>query len=156
MEKTVYIKENGKIAIKMVSEEEIKEMSKECPSPCFVCDNGYCSKCGKIADEQFKTIDKYDYITDGFQVCSSNGEVEDLFIKKCNNYVKDHPRPKAKTREELENLKRLKESIRILYFNASDIDEAKRIHSDLIRRGQLIMMDEVNKCYSDNAKSRSK
>lgn len=156
MEKTVYMKNNGEVNEVNVTEQELKEMKFGCFSPCSTCDNGYASKCPKMADRQFKPIEMYDFISDGFEVLDDDGLIDELYITKCNNYVKDRPRKVARTKEEIDELRRLKESIKMLYFDAMDIDEANQTEMDLINRKKyrLITPQELYQINSDNAKKR--
>ena len=84
-----------------------------------------------------KNISDFDFI-DGYQIVNKHRELDEIIISMCANYEVDHERVKPTTFEELERIRRLKESIKILYFAAIDPEEADRVQSDLFRRGQLI------------------
>ena len=137
MEKRIIIKANGEI-VKLYNalENEIKELNRHATNPCGSCRNCYANKCLKVEDTaDKKDIRKYDYITDGFQINDNEtGELDYLVVEKCAKYEHDLPRKKATTREEIENLKLLKESIKILFFDAGDLDEADNIQDRLFRR----------------------
>ncbi len=153
---TVYVKKNGEVTLIYVTPEMLKSMKESCAGVCGRCDNGYASKCLKVADETIRPIEMYDFITDGFQTMDSEGKADEIFIAKCNNYKEDRPRKKATSTEQLQELRRLKESLKIAYFDAMDIDEADQTQFDLRRRSKyrLIMPEELNQVNSENAKGR--
>lgn len=138
MERIIIKKENGEVRLVNANEELLHSIKVGYTNPCIECKKGNVIDCKKVADGEKKHIEKYDFITDGYQINDSNGQLENLVVYKCSNYEKQEAKPKPTTKEELQELKRLKESIKILYFNAEDIDEANRIQSDLTRRGQLV------------------
>ena len=136
MKNIVFKKENGEVRIINADDELLHFIRTEVTNPCINCERGYVTKCQKMADEH-KNISNYDFITDGYQINKENGELESLVICNCTNFENDHKRLKAKTKEQLDELKRLRESIKILYFGGVDIEEANQIQSDLINRGFL-------------------
>ena len=105
---------------------------------CFDCDNCYADKCPKVSDGVKRSLKKYPFISEGVQVYDANGDTKYLFVSKCDNFEKDRERHKLTTQEEIENLKRMKESIKVAYFNALDIDEADETHYDLLKRKQIV------------------
>ena len=114
----------------------------DCPrTTCFDCQNARACECEKIADENYKGINEYSFITDGYQIYDKNGNLKSFVVSKCNNYKEDEPRKRPTTKEELDQLRYLKESIKILYFNAENIAEANRIQTDLFNRRQLVDYD---------------
>ena len=137
MEKIILKKENGEVRIVEANTELIHSIKVGYTNPCVECKKGNAIDCPKMADGMKKNIEKYDFITDGYQINSFDGELENLVVCNCSNYEEEEERPKAKTKEEILRLKKLKENIKIMYFNACDIDEADRIQSDLMRRGLL-------------------
>ena len=105
---------------------------------CSNCDNCYADKCTKVMDITKKPINKYDYISNGAQIFDDNGESAFFYVRECNNYKADKERHKPSTKEELDNLKRMKESIKIAYFDAENIEEADQTQYDLFRRKLLV------------------
>ena len=144
MEKTILVKVNGEVEKTTVDNEVIRELKKQYSNPCFNCEKGYASKCPKIASDETKSIMDFDFITDGYQIVNKQGELDELIICQCNNYELDHERVKLNTLEAMRRIQRLKESIKILYFDAIDPEEADRVQEDLFRRGQLIEYDTIN------------
>lgn len=132
--KKMFIKENGEIRVISIDSDNDNEIKKGIVSPCFNCEKAYATKCPKVADGLEKSILKYDFITDGCQVNDEKGHLESMVVLKCNNYEQDRKREKATTKEQIEALKRLKESIKILYFGGIDIDEADRIQDHQVKR----------------------
>jgi hypothetical protein len=126
----------------MVNDDTAKMVKADCPrTTCFDCQNARACECEKIDDENYKGIDEYGFITDGYQIYDKNGEIKSFVVSKCNNYKVDEPRKRATTREELEHLRYLKDSIKILYFDAENIDEADQIQEDLRNRHQIYDYD---------------
>ena len=145
MKNTILKKDYGMISEIEANEDTIKTIKSECPGTiCFDCQNARACKCEKIDDEQYKNIDSYDFITDGYQIYDRKGEIKSFVVSNCVNFKKDEKRVRPTTKEELEKLRQLKESIKILYFNAENIKEADKIQQDLTNRGQLVAYDAYN------------
>ena len=140
MKSIVIKKENGIVTVINANEQLIKNIKVGYTNTCVECKKGNSKDCPKVAAINDKHIEKYDFITDGYQINDGEGNLENLVVYKCSNYEKQVIK-KPQTKEELQKLKRLKESIKILYFDASDIEEADRIQEDLTRRGQLFEYD---------------
>lgn len=104
---------------------------------CFSCQNATATLCPKIKDRIKSRIDSYDFITEGIQEIKENGEMKKFIVSKCDNYKKDEVR--STPTERLEKLKKLKESIKILYFGGEDIEEANRLQYQEYKHGNLIM-----------------
>ena len=140
MEKRLIIKEDGKTIKKLVVNEEaitkMNGLNRYVTNPCGDCKNCYASECPKVFDEsKDKDIRKYDFITDGFQINDvETGELDNLVVGNCAKFEKDYPRKKASTLEEIKHLNHLKESIKILFFDAGDLDEADDLQTKLFRR----------------------
>ena len=144
MKNTIITKENGnvtyqevehKYAEKKAFEQELRE---NLVHLCTSCDNCRSSLCEKIADEAKKEIGDYPFIDEGLQVFDKDNEIDLFYVTKCNNYKKDHERVKQTSADQLRELRRLKESIKMAYFDAETIEEADETQRDLFRRGQLI------------------
>lgn len=104
---------------------------------CFSCQNATSTLCPKVKDRIKSRIDSYDYITEGIQEIKENGEIKKFIVSKCDNYKKDEVR--STPTERLEKLKKLKESIKILYFDGEDIEEANRLQYQEYKNGNLLM-----------------
>ena len=139
MEKVI-IKKNSDINSYDLDEIDVKEVYRSvrksgnhlCPS----CDNCRPVKCLKIFDEVKRPLGDYEFVKEGLQIYKDD-EMQCFYITKCDNYVKDRERSKPSTLEEIENLKRVHESIKIAYFDAETIEEANQTQFDLFKRGQL-------------------
>ncbi len=134
MERVMINKENGEIR-KIYDKELINILRMNTANPCNYCDCAYADKCQKIADYKEKDIQKYDFITDGYQINDEDGLLEEFTIINCQNFEKDHLRRKVKTKEELKALRELKNNLKIIYFDACDIKEADEIQRHLISSG---------------------
>ena len=152
MKPIIVKKENGEVTI-VADEESTRSIITEIKNPCFECTNGYVTKCPKMADEVKKNISKYDFITDGYQIYNEDGEVDIFAISKCSNFVRQE-KNKPTTKEEIARLRYLKESIKILYFDAVDIDEADKTHHDLQKRGSLVSYNAYNTSNSHKCNKR--
>ena len=146
MKNKIFLKENGetkefRIDYTPFNNEKDLKLNHLCPK----CDNCYAAKCSKVLDDVKMPIDSYDFISDGIQVYDNNDEMKTFYVTKCDNYVKDHVRNKATTREEIERLNKLKESIKILFFNAENIEEADQIQYDLLMRRQIRFPEPYNR-----------
>lgn len=135
MKNVLFIKTNGETErTDIISRLDIpKSRSHMCSN----CDNCYANKCEKVFDEVKKPIAKYDFITDGVQVYDEKGEMVQFNVFNCNEYKQDRERKNPSTKEEILRLNRIKESIKIAYFDAETIEEANETQEDLFRRKQL-------------------
>lgn len=138
MERVIIKKENGEVRIIDANINLIHSIKVDYTNPCIECKKGNTIDCPKVADGDNKSIEKYAFITDGYQINSSDGKLENLVVHKCSNYEKQETKPKAKTKEEIQKLKALKESLKMMYFDAYDIDEANRKQEYLMSRGLLV------------------
>ncbi len=122
-----------------------KEVKGKIDHLCSKCDNCYAAKCLKVFDEVKQLISEYDFITDGLQLYDKNGEMKYFYVTECDDYIEDRKRHKPSTPEEIERLRRIKESIKIAYFDAENIEEADQTQLDLFRRKQLSFNSEYVK-----------
>ena len=109
---------------------------------CTNCDNCYADSCVKVADSIKASIVDYEFISDGVQVFDINGDTRYLYVTGCNNFKEDEKRHKPTTQEEIAALNRIKESIKIAYFDAETIEEADQTQLDLLRRKQIMFTQE--------------
>ena len=85
------IKKDGKIST-IDDKEQIGEYLKEHKKDIHLCwencRNAYCSKCEKIENLPKKTIDEYEFISDGFQLynLSSEDTMRIFVVAECSNY----------------------------------------------------------------------
>ena len=140
MRNTIIKKENGEVEI-LRGAELINSLKKEPTNPCSNCRNCYASMCPKVEDVRNKDIRKYDFITDGYQVYDENGVMDRFIVSKCNNYEKDLPRKKTRTKEEYLAYRRLFDSLKILAFDGVDVREADRIQRHQVLCGNLSDVD---------------
>ena len=140
MNYSILKKENGEVRLINIDYEELEKIKSLHVNPCATCDNAYTTKCEKIGDTSKKSIRDYDYITDGYQI-NKNGEVDNLIIFNCQNYVEDKPRKSNRCADEIKRLNELKASIKILYFDAGSIEEADEIQYNSVMNGTLTPVD---------------
>ena len=137
--KLILKKENGETTILEYTEElenklneEFSELSENkggnAGHLCYDCTKGYAGECPKITDRRKKSISKYDYVTDGYQIINENNEVEKFVVAKCKEYVYAGKTPPKSSAER----KRLMDSLSMHYFNASSPEEARRIQRELM------------------------
>ncbi len=95
------------------------------------CEFAYADKCPKVANKNKKTIDKYPFVTDGMQLLDDENKVDRFIVTGCNKYKKTVPI--ERTREELAYLKKVKEGLKMAYFDAGSIEEANVIQYEIVR-----------------------
>lgn len=124
--KTIIKKENDKVKIEKATEEEILKI-REASTLCFDCEN--LSNCEKVDDKIKKTIDKYDFISDGAQVIDKDGNMESFLVSNCKDFVreayKDNSGPKV-----IEKRRNLKMN----FFGVETIEEANRLAEELAKK----------------------
>ena len=100
------------------------------------CKNACVSRCDKINDNGKQLIGDYDYITSGLQIVSDiTGEVDRFLVFGCEKYEEKQQR-KLTPAESL-RIKKLKESVKMLYFDAETIEEAHITQYELEKRGDI-------------------
>ena len=129
MENIVLKKKEGKVETMNLTKSITKELNNSdtihlCWGTCreTFCKHASTSECIKIADRCKKTIDQYEDITDGFQVLDGNSNVLQFVVTGCRKY--EPSGEKKLTFEEKEKIRSAKRSLRTLYFEATDVDEA--------------------------------
>lgn len=101
-----------------------KEFDKNQEVLCWDCSNGYVSKCSKIADVGFGSIEDYDFITEGTQVLQGN-KVKSFSVTRCQNFELCDGKPKLSKEE----FKKAKESLMLYFYDTDDIDIARKRRS---------------------------
>ena len=142
--KNIIIKvDNGEVSYKKTEsaseDKKFVESVSQSKHLCGDCDNCSPAKCLKIFDEVKRVITDYEFITNGYQVYNKEGETRKLFISECNNFIKSKERKRARTAEELHALKQMKANLKMMYFDAEDIEEANQVQYDLLNRGQIFL-----------------
>ena len=137
MEEIIIIKKNGIVDVVDPNSETIEDFkTKKAVHMCWHnCSNAFTTKCPKIQDEIKKMINEYDFITDGFQIINSKGQIDRFVVTKCLNYIKE--KPKTYTVAEKERLNNIKKGLRMAYFDASTLEEAYLIQHQLEQRGDI-------------------
>lgn len=136
MEKVILKKENGKVEVFSANSEIVKNNTENCLHLCWEnCANACPNKCQKVADIKKEKIDKYDFITDGLQVLNDKGQVDTFIVTNCQNFEREKPR--FTTNQERARLMRLKEAMRMAYFDTETIEEAYIVQAELEARGEL-------------------
>ena len=134
MDKTINKDEKNKVILKhqdgtieklILTEDETRELNKNCSIHlCGAhCKYAFANKCPKVTDRYKKSIDKYDFITEGFQVFKNDGYMDRFRVTGCNKYKKDmsnaHP-----TRKQQRKMHELANSLRTAYFDETDLNAA--------------------------------
>ena len=135
MSNTILKKENGVVTSLEPTAELLKaiEEGKKCHLCWTTCGKAYANQCPKIADEFKKSIDSYDFITDGIQVIDEKGEVDTFIVEKCNSCEKSK-KPIITGRK----AKELRDALRTAYFGTATTDEAFVLQDELVKRGLLL------------------
>ena len=87
---------------------------------CWDCQNGYPSKCEKIADLQKGNIDLYDFIKSGFQVIKDDKMLY-FIVTKCSNYKNVSNAPKI----EKEEWDKAKDALTMFAYDTDDPIKAR-------------------------------
>lgn len=143
MENIVLKKKEGKLEVMNMSpaiENEInsKETVHLCWGNCSetFCKNADKSKCAKIKDRRKKTLDKYEFITDGVQTFDKNGNVINFIITGCNKY--ESAGKKEITKEQAISAKEAKAGLMTYYFDTGTLEEAQVSQYMQMIRGTLV------------------
>ena len=107
------------------------------------CMFAFVDKCPKIADNCKKTIDKYDFITDGFQEIKNNGEIKRFCVTGCDKYRK---KAIKETKEMKERRNKLVASNYTLRYPEPTVEDARLREWEDRENGTLkgdIFIDEL-------------
>lgn len=115
------IKENGIIR-------ERKKLPKEAHGVhlCWSCQNGCPNNCSKVRDIRKKSLEKYSFITSGYQIIEDDGKLRKMYVTACDNYVFQENR-EPDTREEIRRIKEAREKLHLLYYGVDTMEEVYRI-----------------------------
>ena len=121
---------------------------------CVDCQNCIPSKCVKVNNRIKKTIDKYDFITDGLQNFEDDGKVGGFLVTGCSDFTRDEKN--ELTKEAKKRAKKIRRSLRMDYFESSSLNEALLTQADLQERGLLEFAGDrdVEKKVIEKAKER--
>ena len=137
MSKVILLKENGKVSeVEYTSELEKTLEDNNCHLCWDSCANVNPNVCPKICDKYKKYINRYDFITDGYQIVDGDGTIKSFVVSGCKKYEQEPPREKL-TAKESERIRKLKENFRTLYFGADSIEDAYIIQESLEKRGLI-------------------
>ena len=138
MKKIILEKENGIVTKKTyINEIEKKSKKQNNKHLCWEsCEKAYASLdefgnpiCHKVYDRRKKKIDKYDFITDGYQIITEYGEVTSFLVYGCKKH-QSAPCPKKLSLKETERLKNLKEEFRMAYYGVGSLEESYEIEKN--------------------------
>ena len=136
MKDVILVKENGKVKIIKNTKGAVASLKLPNRHMCWeYCENASANKCEKIKDLPKKYINEYPFISDGYQVIDNNGNVASFTVSSCNNYQKVKER--EKTAEEKARIRKIKEGLRIAYFETLTLDEAYLKQAELYARGEI-------------------
>lgn len=99
------------------------------------CKNCSPKICPKINDEVKQKIDKYDFITDGYQILNKDGKIDTFVVTNCKNYI--YKKERVLTPEEKRNAIKIKEGLEIMFFDATNLKEARKTEEEWIKNKQL-------------------
>ncbi|MBQ6497629.1 MAG: hypothetical protein IJI58_02815 [Bacilli bacterium] len=145
--KYILIKKEGRVVLKHIEPSIIKASEDEKLHLCAKnCEKFGVFTCPKIGDRHKKTIDKYDFITDGYQIYDDKKQLEEFKITGCTSYKKS--KPTELTPEEKDRIKATRKIIMSTYFGTGTVEEARVQQYLGMIRGNLINAEE--KVASDN------
>ncbi len=156
--KFVVIKKAGRVVLKNIEPSLVEEVNDKCKLHLCAenCKNFGVFTCPKIGDRKKKTIDKYEFITDGHQVYTGKKKLEEFKVTGCTSYEKTEP--KKLTTEEKKHIAETRKNIMTAYFETETADEAQveqymqMIHGDLVGAEEKVVPDRVllNKILKQN------
>lgn len=99
------------------------------------CKYAYANQCEKIFDQYKRTIDEYEFITDGWQIYDAEGMLDTFIITGCSQYkTGDSNKINFSDRDLLEKVYR-----EVKYGNGSDkmLDECYELQYKFSQNGKL-------------------
>lgn len=139
MEKIVLVKKDGKLEV-MNMNDSIQDALDgvhlcwgDCPNN--FCKNADINNCPKVNDRKKKTMDKYDFITEGVQVLDDKGDIDQFVVKSCEKY--EPVGEKKITKEQRKSAREAKAGIMTYYFDAETLEEAQIKQYMQMIRGEL-------------------
>lgn len=99
------------------------------------CKNCSPIECQKIADQFKQRIDNYDFITDGYQILDSTGNVDTFVVTDCKNYK--YQKNRVLTIEEKKRAQKIKIGLETSFFDATTLTEARKTEELWLKNKQL-------------------
>lgn len=156
MGKKIIVKKDGVSELRDMTNKELKTIgvptNRKGMNKCWMCANGTPAKCSKIK-ANFGDLDirEIDYVTDAFQIINDDG-LDDIIITGCNHYKKVEER-KIDSAEK-KRVKKIKNALKMAYFDTSSKEEADIKQDELIRRGELTGVSKLPPETIEYAKKR--
>lgn len=136
MGKYVLIKKDGQTTKMDITPDFEAKIKEKRGHKCWEnCENATVLCCQKIADDVKSPIDKYDFITDGYQIFDEDGKMLCLHIDECENYKK--AKPVKLSAEEQRRIKLIREDLRKAFFGTDDLKEAYTTQFAQMRDGRI-------------------
>ena len=136
VEKILIRKENDEVSVSQITERADLGVQAGVTHLCWDCANGCPANCNKVKDIKKKNIEAYPFITSGYQVFNTNGNMDRMIVTECKDY--QYIKAEQKTPQEQAKISDARKKLRLLYFGAQTLSQANRIQNDLLDRGQLI------------------
>ena len=159
MNKVVLLKENGKVTETEYTQDLKKNILDNNSHLCgYHCANANPNLCPKVCDRYKKNIDsdRYDFITDGYQIFDENGKLKSFIVSGCKLYKREVSK-KKETVKDAKAARELREGLWKLYFGTDNIEEAYMIQASLARRGLISNVNGYSyESLARNTKVKSK
>jgi len=123
------------------NEKKMTKGVKDSSHLCWNCQNGYPSKCEKIAALKKDNIASYDFIESGHQIIR-DGRLEKFIVSSCHNYELSNHEPCSAA-----ELSKAMDSLLTYFYNTETAEEALRTRQARRKQGHEIRLLKREKNY---------
>ena len=137
MEDVILVKKEGQIVFSNIEPLVTKRVTNDKEIHlCWPCKHARVDECRKVCNRNKRTIDEYEFITDGYQVFDKDGRLVKFVVSGCSNYEEEEKEKKL-TAEDKKRIASLKQALKTAYFDADSVDDANVKQYFQMIRGEL-------------------
>lgn len=127
--KVILKKENGVVTrVSSADEVRITDVPIRKVHLCWQCGCASPLGCEKVADIIKGSIDKYPFISNGYQVFDEDGRLDEMVVTGCDNFVPE--RSVYLSKFERAKIQQAKDNLSMLYFGVNSVEEARRLKKE--------------------------
>ena len=127
--KMIFKKENGEVT-RPTNTEEVRVSNENVRKIhlCWKCDCASPLQCSKVEDIVKKEIEEYPFITDGYQIFTEDGKLDEMVVTGCNNFVPE--RKVYLSKFDRKRIQEARDQLSMFYFGVNSVEEARRLKKE--------------------------
>mgnify|MGYP000037577245 FL=1 len=127
--KMIFKKENGEVT-EIARAEEVRvpnDVARKIHL-CWKCDCASPLQCSKVEDIVKKEIEEYPFITDGYQIFTKDGKLDEMVVTGCDNFVPE--RKVYLSKYDRKRIQEARDQLSMFYFGVNSVEEARRLKKE--------------------------